>query len=484
MVSGIWKKLVWILWVLAVAALPLTSFPLVAILTGSSSVAPGSLLFVIPLALLAFPFVIFRKKALPFQMKPVLAFFLYAFISIALAFFRQIPDYKEQSITAAAIEGAATLGLGLLFYLVFVSLPDSKKKIDATLRILNWSGLAVILWSILQILITPQAKFPFDIIDHAQNFFSITQVFEGRMTGFAAEPSWLAHMLNLVYLAYWLAAAINRTSVHRFRIWKFSFEDLLLVGGIAALIGSLSRGGLASFMLVVAFLFVLLNVCFIGWLSHKWNLKHKGWITALLSLAVILAYLVLLTAGLFALSKIDTRMEAVFQFDKTEENPLINYAETLQFGERVIYWQTGWNIFNDHAMLGVGVGFSGFYFPEYLPDAGWGLTETRRLLYHSPGLMNIKNLWARLLAETGMIGFALFLTSLIVFAFTAAEMARSKSVQRRTLGYMGLFMLIALVFEEFSVDSFALPYLWFTLGLVTAAWRWYIPEIGKKNGSI
>jgi len=78
----------------------------------------------------------------------------------------------------------------------------------------------------------------------------------------------------------------------------------------------------------------------------------------------------------------------------------------------------------------------------------------------------------------------LFLTSLIVFAFTAAEMARSKSVQRRTLGYMGLFMLIALVFEEFSVDSFALPYLWFTLGLVTAAWRWYIPEIGEKNGSI
>jgi hypothetical protein len=483
-ISGIWKKLIWIFWALAVATLPLTSFPLVAKLTGSSSVAPGSILFVIPLALLAFPVLIFQKKALPFQMKPVLAFFLYAFITIALAFFREIPDYKEQSINAAAVEGAATLGLGLLFYLVFASLPDSKKKIDATLRILNWSGLAVILWSILQILITPREKLLFDILDHGQNFFSITQIFEGRMTGFAAEPSWLAHMLNLVYLAYWLAAAINRTSVHRFRIWKFSFEDLLLAGGFVALIGSLSRGGLASFMLVVAFLFVLLNVRFISWLSHKWNLKHKGWIIVLLSLAVIFVYLLLLTAGLFALSKIDPRMEAVFQFNKTEENPLIDYAETLQFGERVIYWQTGWNIFNDHPMLGVGVGFSGFYFPDYLPDAGWGLTETRKLLYHSPSLMNIKNLWSRLLAETGIIGFALFVTSLVVGAFTSAEMARSKTLQRKTFGYMGLFMLIALLFEEFSVDSFALPYLWFTLGLVTAAWRWYLPEIGEKNGSI
>jgi len=46
---------------------------------------------------------------------------------------------------------------------------------------------------------------------------------------------------------------------------------------------------------------------------------------------------------------------------------------------------------------------------------------------------------------------------------------------RKTLGFTGVFMLTALIAEEFSVDSFALPYMWFTLGLVTAAWRWYKP---------
>jgi O-antigen ligase len=270
--------------------------------------------------------------------------------------------------------------------------------------------------------------------------------------------------------------------VHHFRIWKFSFEDVLLAGGIVVLIGTLSRGGLASFMLVVAFLFILMNIRFVRWLSRKWNLTHKVWLTALLSLAVILIYLILLTGGLFALSKVDPRMEAVFHFDRAKENPLIDYAETLQFGERIIYWQTGWNIFNDHPIVGVGVGFSGFYFPQYLPDSGWELTETRKLLYHSPGLMNIKNLWARLLAETGVIGFALFVSFLVVTAFTAMDMMRSKFDRRRTAGYMGIFMLIALILEEFSVDSFALPYVWFTLGLVIAAWRWYYPDINVKDG--
>lgn len=201
-----------------------------------------------------------------------------------------------------------------------------------------------------------------------------------------------------------------------------------------------------------------------------------------ITLGLILLYLVLLAAGLWGWSRVDPRMETVFQFSTEEENPLIEYADNLRFGERVVYWQTGWNIFNEHPILGVGVGFSGFYFPEYLPDTGWGLSETRRLLFRSDGLLNIKNLWSRLLAETGIIGFALFITFLVLFGFTSLEMLMRGKGTRRTLGFMGVFMLVALVAEEFSVDSFALPYLWFSMGLVTAGWRWYTPANGEEYG--
>jgi hypothetical protein len=43
-------------------------------------------------------------------------------------------------------------------------------------------------------------------------------------------------------------------------------------------------------------------------------------------------------------------------------------------------------------------------------------------------------------------------------------------------------MLITFILEEFSVDSFALPYYWFTLGLVAAASRWIRPEARDLNG--
>jgi hypothetical protein len=46
---------------------------------------------------------------------------------------------------------------------------------------------------------------------------------------------------------------------------------------------------------------------------------------------------------------------------------------------------------------------------------------------------------------------------------------------------MGWLMWIAFIFEEVSGDSFALPYYWFTLGLLAAAFRWIPPA---ERGSV
>jgi hypothetical protein len=39
----------------------------------------------------------------------------------------------------------------------------------------------------------------------------------------------------------------------------------------------------------------------------------------------------------------------------------------------------------------------------------------------------------------------------------------------KTIGWAGIFMLVGMILDGFSVDSFALPYIWATTGLVTAA---------------
>ncbi len=482
--APVWEKAIWLLWLALVAVLPITSFPFFAKVLHTSSVAPASGIFVILLAMLWLPIYVVRKGRFPFQVKTAILFFLYALLSICLAFFKYLPDFKNQSALMAALEGTATLGLGALFYLVSTALPNSTDKLKKTLMVVNWGGVIMLGWAIFQIIISFLFNDFTDWMRTIQHFFSTTVLFDRRATGFASEPSWLAHQLNLVYLVYWLSATINKYSAHNFRIWKFTPENILLAAGVLTLFATFSRGGLVAFTLILAFLFILANVRFVKWLLKKWQIRSKVLVSVLTGFGMLLLYLGLMVGGLFVLSKLDPRMENVFVFSQNSDNPVLKYAEELQFGERVVYWQTGWNIFNDHPVTGVGVGFSGFYFPDYLPDYAWRLPEVNALLGWSSGLLNIKNFWTRLMAETGLIGLSLFVVFLVVTGFTAYELSKDKNLLKKTIGWMGLFMLITFILEEFSVDSFALPYYWFTLGLVAATWRW-VPEIngeGIKNG--
>jgi O-antigen ligase len=375
------------------------------------------------------------------------------------------------------------MGMGLLFYIASTGLPASDQKISLTLKAVNIGGAVMLAWSLVQIIVwLPLHDFPQWVRDF-QGVFSSTVLFDKRTTGFASEPSWLAHQLNLVYLPLWLAATIKKTSVYKTRIWFLSIENILLGFGLVVLFLTFSRGGLGAFMLVLAFLFVLLNVKLVRWLMIHWKVKRRVLVSILTACGVFLVYLGIAVLGLFVLSKIDPRMETVFQFTAEADNPIMKYADNLQFGERVAYWQTGWRIFNDYPIAGVGLNNSGAYFPKYLPEYGWQLTETKNLLFRSDAVLNIKNLWTRLLGETGIIGFSLFLVFLVAGLITSIDLIRRTSQQQATIGWMGIIMLIAFIIEGLSVDSLALPYYWFTLGLVAATWRWSdSPKRSLVNG--
>lgn len=478
-----WEKVSSWLWIGLIITLPISSFPFFARILHTSSVAPAAGIFVLLLTIIWLPVYIFRKGRFPFQVKPFLFFTLFCILTISLAYFRKAPYYPGSSLISNSVEALATLGMGFLFFMISTSLPRDSKAISTTLRALNWSGAAMLGWSLFQFVIwLPSNDFPQWMRDF-QGIFSTTVLFDKRTTGFASEPSWLAHMLNLVYIPYWLAATIKRYSVHKFKIWFLTGENLLFLLGVVVLFLTFSRGGLVAFMLVLAFLFIRLNVQFVRWIVKKWNLKRTALISVFMGLIMLVLYVGVGIAGLFVLSKIDPRMETVFQFSSSEDNSIVKYVDNLQFGERVAYWQTGWNLFNDYPLAGVGLNYSGAYFPQYLPPYAWQLSETRELLFRTGNLLNIKNLWTRLLGETGLIGISLFVAALFVILMTAIDLTRAKDKQRIAVGWMGILMLIALIGEGFSVDSLALPYYWFTLGLVAATWRWnQSKESEKKNG--
>ena len=172
-----------------------------------------------------------------------------------------------------------------------------------------------------------------------------------------------------------------------------------------------------------------------------------------------------------------------FLYQSSQDNALLSYANQLLFASRIAYWQAGWDVFNDHPVIGVGLGNAGYYFPQKMSAYGWGLVEIRKLMVHASDLPNIKSLWVRLLAETGLVGFSLIICWLYLHWQSAHFLENSVTNDRiKVIGLAGKFTILGLIFEGFSVDSFALPYLWVALGLVAVACECeYRKIVGNKS---
>jgi hypothetical protein len=162
-------------------------------------------------------------------------------------------------------------------------------------------------------------------------------------------------------------------------------------------------------------------------------------------------------------------MSKLFDFSVIREKSLFHWANQLVFAERIVFWQAGWGVFNDFPILGTGLGNAGYFFPQKLSAFSWALTEIRTLMYQWTALPNIKSLWVRLLAETGIVGFSLFISWLYVLWHSASFLRSQTAGLLKVVGLAGSFVLVSFLIEGFSLDTFALPYYWVSFGLLTAA---------------
>lgn len=464
-------------WFLLFATLPITSLPLLASISGTM-VAPPATIFVLLLFGIWFIPDLIKKGKLPYHVKPMLLFFLMAIFSTILALITHIPPFKDISIFNSAIKGLATLIIGIGFYLIISTYLRTEELLKTTLQIINWSGLIVLLWTFLREGIWFTTHTYPALIDHIQNIFSVGELGTGRAFGFTMEPSWFAHQLNMLYLPLWLSATLSKVSSHKFKMGFVTFENLLLVMGVTALGFTLSRVGMAAFFLMLAVIFIEFNFRLIGLIKGKLaaagtgktlsNKKILGIVNTILIFTFIFAYAGLVYVTMVVFIKVDKRMADLFTFDATSESPVLDYADNLKIGERVAYWIAGWNVFNDHPIMGVGIGLAGYYMPENLNPFSRIMVEVRRILYRSNYLMNIKSIWIRILAETGIVGFCCFLVWLYLLFSSSKFLQKSQNRTFKLIGKAGIFMLLAFLLEGFSIDSFALPYLWVTAGLITA----------------
>ena len=470
------RKLSQVLWIILIASLPLTSVQLLARLFRSDAVAsPAILVVFIMVVVWLIPYAIKNGKFVK-ESIPLFLFTAVAVITTLLSFFHVIPAYKGIGNVINMLEAVITLVIGICFYLIASSYMKDEKQAALTLKVLNWSGLFMLLWAGMQAAawhgFGGYPQWMFDL----QGLVSKRVLYRQRINGLALEPSWFAHQLNMIYLPIWLSATFKGYTSHKKRLGFFTFENILLIMGIGALLLTLSRVGLLAFILMFTYLLIKLHAFLVNKTLVSVGKKQKNEISQekkkrlkiLISILFIAVYLMLLVFGLWIFSRVDPRMENLFQFNFGHDNPLLSYFNELSFGERVVYWLAGWNIFTEHPILGVGLGNAGYYFPKAITPYGWNLIEVRQLMYRSSNLMNTKSLWVRLLAETGIIGFSFFCGWLYSMLMNFARKASSQKKIVSVYATAGIFVLCALIAEGFSIDSFAMPYLWIGVGLASA----------------
>ncbi|HVM70703.1 MAG TPA: O-antigen ligase family protein [Anaerolineales bacterium] len=475
-----------IAWAAIFILMPITSLPLLSRFAGGSSVAPAAFLPLIWVVFVWFIPWLLKKGAMPRESIPFIFFISVAIIAGSAAFFFYIPPFKDVSVPHEELRSLLTLAIGAAFYLVTASwFSRDQARLASVLKWINISGIIIILWTAIQafFIFRFHSNYP-GLLLKFQRLIATRDLFIGRVTGFAFEPSWLAHQMNLLYLPFWLGATVSGTSACRFRIWKISLENILFFLGVVVVFLA-SRVGTLAILLVLALLGLYANILLGQWAHKKilarfvqFSASIKKGIRILLPFVLLVIFVSVYVVGaiglVYGLSHVDTRLARFFtpqsedQYKIIFQNPynLFNY---LEFAERYVYWVGGWNIFNLHPILGVGLGNAGFFFQKQLPSYGWSLPEVMDAYYRTTELPNIKSLWVRLLAETGIVGFSSFIAWFYVLFRLSWFIRLSKNPVFKMIGWSGLFVLVAYLIEGFSTDTFALPYLWVSLGIVSAA---------------
>ncbi|MCD6355848.1 MAG: O-antigen ligase family protein [Anaerolineaceae bacterium] len=480
-----------LLWVLFILLLPLTSSPLVVKLIGGQMVAlPSGIIVLVIMIVWTVP-KIAQGMTIPKHTLPIFLFFFIALVSVLIGYWRDIPAFKGINPIKENIESLITVVVGISYYLV--TLLWLREKNDAkeflwTLRLITFAGMLILTKAFAEVALWKiYGRYPLWFRE-IHNLFVTGPLFRARAAAFAYEPSWLANQLNLLFLPYWLASAVTRFTAFKRKLWKIHVEDICLMGGMFVLFFTLSRLGYISFLLMLGIIFLRGTAFFVNGFQKKIQEKDpkfkekraKILLRIVIYAGVVFFYLLILLSAAFALAKLDFRNEELFNLNLKSFN-FMKYAEELAFGARITYWWGGWNIFNAYPLLGVGLGNAGFYFPDMLPAYAWRLPEIQKLFFHTNIALNVKSLWFRILAETGIAGFSAFISFMIVLLSMTLSLKKGKNRFARTIGWMGLFTFATFFIEELSLDSFALPYFWISFGITAAGYEYEFRQGGESE---
>jgi len=478
-------KLARILWGAVLLTLPVTSFRYFPGLGETTYVRP---LAFYPLALLLLILLIqlIRKQIQspwPGSMVVLGAFMLAVLATSMAGVFHAPLELRGQTYWGRNLRAWVTVVIGLAFFLAAAWMNRNQDDLKFSVRWLLAGLVLDIAWSGVQSLAFYTPLLEKVTVTHWQLAFSVRELVKtNRVSGLAYEPAWLAGQIATVYLPWLFAAVLTKTHMTRFK-W---LEALLLGLSGLLLLATYSRGGLATAVGAVALTFLLVGGATMrtGWYWFYSGFKRnertlRRW---LFSMSLRFGMILLVVLALVGAFQFLGQKGYFARLWNTQAESLVDFIVENSAGARAAYNWAGLATYDEHPWLGVGLGASGFYLYNNLPD--WALTTVPEIARHlSPTTHlypNPKNMYIRILAETGLFGFAFFLAFMFGLLGDALSFLRRPGLLR-FLGIAGLCSWLAISLYNLTQDSFATPNLWVNLGILVGMTRMNSEEISEHN---
>jgi hypothetical protein len=451
--------------------LPVISFPYFPPAIGGGAVVRPLLTYplIILLGVATIPRLI--SQSIPRTILIIVPFILAASISSILSFRLDITPMQGVTTSERMLRAFITLGFGAAIYLTVALVPRSLEELRLSLRWMYAGFGFAMLWGSLQaVYVVRFSESYFQLLSRIQRYISIRKLFPTRISGPTYEPNWFAEQLSFLLLPWLLSAVLTGYSAFKWRWRWITVELVLLVWTVLLVPLTFSRAGLI----------VLMVVAFVGLIAFRTSGNRSLQVITSRSKLIVWRLLVaaatiIIVIGLaYFLGRNNEFFSRIWLFWSERNNPTLSeYFDYLGFGARFIYNETALRIFNVHPVFGVGLGNYAFYFKDMLPDQPLAIMpEVLRLIMPGvgdTGLITSKNLYFRLLAETGLIGTATFLAFVVAILGCALYLWLSENKERKYFGTAGLLGLLAFSLSAFAFDSFALPNMWVLFGLITAA---------------
>lgn len=452
------------LWGAALFTLPVTSFRYFPFLGETTYVRPlafYSIAFLLPLLFIQ----LWRGKlSIPRAgaLTPLTVFVLFILAATIFGTLLDPLPLRGQEYAGRAIRAWATVIIGLSFFLSAVWMNRDEDDLRFTVTWLMAGFVMDVLWSGVQSLAFYTPLLEKVTVTHWQRAFSMRELVRtNRVSGMAYEPAWLAGQIVTVYLPVLFASLLTRLRATRFR-W---LEVALLVLAALLLLATFSRGGL-----LIGVVAAILTFIFAGRaeLRAVWTWFISGfqrgakWFPRVAAFATLM---VALTGAGFFLSQ----KGYITRLFNTQAESLEEFIIKNSAGARAAYTFGALGAYQESPIIGVGLGASGLYIYDNLPD--WALTTVPEIarqlspenrLYPTP-----KNMYARLLAETGLFGFILYFSFLFSVLGDSLIGLQDNKLFMRYVGIAGLYSLIAIGLYNNTQDSFATPNIWLLPGVVT-----------------